>query len=275
MNKENSVIHISESDINLKHKLINIFLQNQESIVALNDEQFITYDSFINSIRNDSSLKITIDELAIYTKEKNNKDNSEWKNTSIDSTRWKCLYANNDKIINYLRSRKPKKVFVRGGLSQELFNYINVYGNEFSTSIIPIDYDNYLSSILEEKSLLIDTDLFSMDLKQEINRYCRFDNDLSSSILNINELCNEAEIYYFVNSFLKGQSFETYVFEFPNNEQFTELTFVEQLRMKAKVNYIYYLSNYMNDPEIRNLVETVMGDLFTEDYIDKENLSPQ
>ena len=153
MNKENSVIHISESDINLKHELINVFLQNLESIVALNDEQFITYESFINSIRNGSSLKITIDELAIYTKEKNNKDNSEWKNTSIDSTRWKCLYANNDKIINYLRSRKPKKVFVRGGLSQELFNYINVYGNEFSTSIIPIDYDNYLSSILEEKSL--------------------------------------------------------------------------------------------------------------------------
>ena len=64
------------------------------------------------------------------------------------------------------------------------------------------------------------------------------------------------------------------MFEFPDNEQFTELTFAEQLRMKAKVNYIYYLSNYMNDPEIRNLVEIVMGDLFTEDYIDKENLSP-
>ena len=268
------VIHISESDVNLKHKLINIFLQNQESIVALDNEQFITYDSFLNNIRNGSDLKITFDELTIYTKEKNDKDNSDWKNTSIDLTRWKCLYANNDKIINYLRSRKPKKVFVRGGLSQELFNYINVYGNEFSTSIIPIDYDNYLSSLLEENSLLIDTDLFSMDLKQEINRHCRLDKELSSSILNINELCNESEIYYFVNSFLKDKSFETYVFEFPDNDQFTELTFTEQLRMKAKVNYIYYLSNCMNDPEIRNLVEIVMGDLFTEDYIDKENLSP-
>ena len=131
----------------------------------MNNKQFITYDSFINSIRSGSSLKITIDELAIYTKEKNSKNSSEWKNTSIDSTRWKFLYANNDKIINYLRSKKMKKVFVRGGLSQELFDYINVYGNEFSTSIIPIDYDNYLSSILEEESLLIDTDLFSMDLK--------------------------------------------------------------------------------------------------------------
>ena len=268
------VIHISESDVNLKHKLINIFLQNQESIVALDNEQFITYDSFLNNIRNGSDLKITFDELTIYTKEKNDKDNSDWKNTSIDLTRWKCLYANNDKIINYLRSRKPKKVFVRGGLSQELFNYINVYGNEFSTSIIPIDYDNYLSSLLEENSLLIDTDLFSMDLKQEINRHCRLDKELSSSILNINELCNESEIYYFVNSFLKDKSFETYVFEFPDNDQFTELTFTEQLRMKAKVNYIYYLSNCMNDPEIRNLVEIVMGDLFTEDYIDKKNLSP-
>lgn len=268
------VIHISESDVNLKHKLINIFLQNQESIVALNNEQFITYESFINSIRNGSNLKITIDELVTYIKEKKDKDNSEWKNTSIDLTRWKCLYANNDKIINYLRSRKPKKVFIRGGLSQELFNYINVYGNEFSTSIIPIDYDNYLSSLLEENSLLIDTDLFSMDLKQEINRHCRFDKELSSSILNINELCNESEIYYFVNSFLKNQSFETYVFEFPDNDQFTELTFAEQLRMKAKVNYIYYLSNYINDPEIRILVKAVMGDLFTENYIDKENLSP-
>ncbi len=268
------VIHISESDVNLKHKLINIFLQNQESIVALNNEQFITYESFINSIRNGSNLKITIDELVTYTKEKKDKDNSEWKNTSIDLTRWKCLYANNDKIINYLRSRKPKKVFIRGGLSQELFNYINVYGNEFSTSIIPIDYDNYLSSLLEENSLLIDTDLFSMDLKQEINRHCRFDKELSSSILHINELCNESEIYYFVNSFLKNQSFETYVFEFPDNDQFTELTFAEQLRMKAKVNYIYYLSNYINDPEIRILVKAVMGDLFTENYIDKENLSP-
>ena len=90
------VIHISESDVNLKHKLINIFLQNQESIVALNNEQFITYESFINSIRNGSNLKITIDELVTYTKEKKDKDNSEWKNTSIDLTRWKCLYANND-----------------------------------------------------------------------------------------------------------------------------------------------------------------------------------
>lgn len=70
MNKEINVIHISESDVNLKHKLINIFLQNQESIIALNNKQFITYDSFINSIRNGSSLKITIDELAIYTKKK-------------------------------------------------------------------------------------------------------------------------------------------------------------------------------------------------------------
>lgn len=274
MNKKNNLIHISEFDINLKHKLINIFLQNQESIVVLNEEQFITYASFINSIRNGSNLKISIDELAIYAKEKNDKNNSEWKNTSIDSIRWKCLYANNDKIINYLRSKRPKKIFVRGGLSQELFNYINVYGNEFSTCIIPIDYDNYLSSILEEKSLLIDTDLFSMDLKQEINRYCRFDKDLSSSVLNINELCNEAEIYYFVNNFLKYHSFETYVFEFPDNEQFTELTFAEQLRIKAKVNYIYYLNNYMNDLEIRNLVEKVMGNLFNEDYIDKKNLSP-
>ena len=76
--------------------------------------------------------------MAIYIKEKNGKYDSEWKNTSIDSTRWKCLYANNDKIINYLRSRKPKKVFVRGELSKEVFNYINVYGNEFSTSIIPL-----------------------------------------------------------------------------------------------------------------------------------------
>lgn len=38
MNKEINVIHISESDVNLKHKLINIFLQNQESIIALNNE---------------------------------------------------------------------------------------------------------------------------------------------------------------------------------------------------------------------------------------------
>ena len=44
--------------------------------------------------------------------------------------------------------------------------------------------------------------------------------------------------------------------------------------MKAKVNYIYYLSNYINDSEIRILVKAVMGDLFTENYIDKENLSP-
>lgn len=44
------VIHISESDVNLKHKLINIFLQNQESIVALDNEQFITYAAFINGI---------------------------------------------------------------------------------------------------------------------------------------------------------------------------------------------------------------------------------
>lgn len=268
------VIHISEADVNLKHKLINIFLQNQESIVDLDNGQFITYDSFINNICNGSDLKITIDELAIYTKEKDDKDNSEWKNTSIDLTRWKCLYANNDKVINYLRNRKPEKVFIRGGLSQELFNYINVYGNEFSTSIIPIDYDNYLRSLLEENSLLIDTDLFSMNLKQEINRHCRLDKELSSSVLNINELCNESEIYYFVNSFLKDKSFETYVFEFPDNDQFTELTLTEQLRMKAKVNYIYYLSNCMNDPKIRSLVETVMGDLFTENYIDKKNLSP-
>ncbi len=274
MNNETNIVHLSDSNINLKLQLINIFLQNQESIVALDDGHFITYKSLMDNIRNGSELKITIDELAQYTKKRMIKDNSEWKDTSIDSNRWKYLYVNNDKVVNYLRSKKPKEVFVMGELSQEVYNYINVYGNEFSTYMIPDDYTSYLNAISTDGALLIDTNLFSIELKKEIERHCRFDGRLSSSILNINELCNEAEIYYFVNSFLKNKSFETIIFEFPDKEQFTQLTFGEKLRMKAKVNYIYYLSNYMNDSEVKKLIETVMGDLFIEDYIDKENLSP-
>lgn len=269
-----NICYISKQEQNLQRKLINLFLKNQEMIVAFDDIHFVTYQSFLNNLLNGSNIEISMDELIAYKKsiEKNNL--SEWKDTSIDLNRWEFLYANNDKIINYIRSKKVETVFIMGHLSQKLYNYINVYGNDFETVLLETSYDNYLEAISHYNSLLIDTDNNAQQLKKEIVKKVRLERFNISKNMSINELCNEAEIYYFVNEFLKYKDYDIVVFEFPDKEQITNLSFSEKLRMAAKVNYIYYLSNYKNDLEIRNLVKTVLGDLFTEDYIDRKNLSP-
>lgn len=144
-NYTKKINYIDRSDKQLMSKLTDIFLKDQETVVALDDESFITYQSFLNYILNGTNLDISIDELAMYKKTmKLNNVQSEWKDTSIDSNRWKCLYANNDKVISYIRSLNPTKVFIMGNLSQELYNYINVYGNNFSTTILETSYENYL-----------------------------------------------------------------------------------------------------------------------------------
>lgn len=274
-NYTKKINYIDRSDKQLMSKLTDIFLKDQETVVALDDERFITYQSFLNYILDGTNLDISIDELAMYKKTmKLNNVQSEWKDTSIDSNRWKCLYANNDKVISYIRSLNPTKVFIMGNLSQELYNYINVYGNNFSTTILETSYENYLKTLTEPCSLLIDTNNNSKKLKNEIERRIRFESSDISKKISIDELCNESEFYYFVNSFLKNKSYETIVFEFPDKTQISNLSFSERLRMEAKINYVYYLSNYKNDPEVKKLIKSVMGELFTDDYLEKKNLSP-
>ncbi len=274
INKE-KICYVNRQEKNLKMKLINLFLNNQETIVTFDDTHFVTYQSFLNNLLKGSNLELSLEEMVEYQKELEKKNNSsDWKDTSIDLERWKFLYANNDKIINYVRSQNPETVFIMGKMALELYNYINVYGNKFNTILLETSYDSYFKALSQPNSLLIDTDNNSKKLKEEIVKKVRFEKlDISKNV-SINELCNEAEIYYFVNEFLKCKNCDTFIFEFPDKEQITNLSFSEKLRMAAKVNYIYYLSNYKDDLEVRKLLETVLGDLFTKDYINKKNLSP-
>lgn len=273
MELKNNFIKLDDNK-DFKQQLIDIFLQNEHAIVTIDDNSFITYNSFLNYIQSGSNLLISIEELAKLQIGNQNLDIEEWQDTSIDSSRWKFLYSDNDKIINYLRSINPQKIYIMGNLAKQLYNYINVYGNSFESIVVSLSYENYLKMLQEEQVLIIDTNNFSLGLKQEILRKQRLVSNEKCQYFNINELCNQAEIYYFVKTFLNNELYESIVFEFPDYDQFEELTFSEQLRIKSKVNYIYYLSNYTKDAEIKKLLESVMGEDFINNYSECQNLSP-
>ena len=49
-NYTKKINYIDKSDKQLMSKLTDIFLKDQETVVALDDERFITYQSFLNYI---------------------------------------------------------------------------------------------------------------------------------------------------------------------------------------------------------------------------------
>lgn len=271
---EESIVQLDITKKDWKTNLINIFLQDKQSIVKIKDDCYITYDSFINNItKGDILYKSTI-EVYYYQKHLAKTQNSAWKTTIIDSSRWRYLYKDNDKVIKYLRSLKPKKVYIIGELSNELYNYINVYGNDFETIILPNNCNSYVDFIASPNSILIDSNNVHPSIKKEIFKESLPQTTCNLKIIDINDLCDEVEIYYFVADVLRNSKFDVTVFEFPDTSLFDNLTKEEQDRINSDLNYIYYLNEASKNPEINKLLEKVLGELYNEDYVSQENLSP-
>lgn len=271
---ESQITYLNIDNVDWQINLINIFLQNKRAVVEVNDNCYITYDSFMNYIMYGQNLYKTKEEVYYYQKHLSKKEKSEWQTTLIDLQRWRHLYSNNDKIINYIRSIKPKTVYIIGELSEELYNYINVYGNEFETIILPNTYESIANFASQQNAILIDTNGLPQHFKNECFKNVTATISSSSQMIDISELCNEAEVYYFITEILTNANYDVTLFEFPDNDQFTNLTAEEQQRIKSNANYIYYLSEADNNPKIKELIKRVMGDLFEEDYLRKEGLSP-
>lgn len=269
--------HVIQLDIRKKDwktNLINIFLQDRQSIVRIKDDCYITYDSFINNITKCESLYKNTTEVYYYQKHLAKTQNSAWKATIIDSNRWKCLYSGNDKVIKYLRNLKPKKVYIIGELSTELYNYINVYGNDFETIILPNTCESYINFINIPDSILIDTNNIHPSIKKEIFKENLPQTTCNPNIVDINDLCDEVENYYFVTEILRNSKLDVTVFEFPDTSLFNNLTKEEQDRINSNLNYIYYLNEASKNPEINKLLKKVLGELYNENYVREENLSP-
>lgn len=273
INEEN-LTYLDITDENWLAKLINIFLQNRQAIVKVKEDCYITYDSFINHIVNGDYLYKTTTEVYYYQKHISKVQSNLWKSTMIDLDRWKCLYSNNDKVIKYLRSIKPKKVYVIGEFSRELYNYINVYGNEFQTIILPNIYESYTTFINDPNSILIDTNNIHPCIKKKIYIEAKTPTNDDSKIIDINDLCDEAEIYYFITEILENAKYDVTIFEFPDSSQFSNLTQEEKDRINSNLNYIYYLNEAANNPKINELLKKVLKELYNEEYVNKENLSP-
>ncbi len=273
INEEN-LVQLDIMDKNWKINIINIFLQNKQAIIKIKDECYITYDSLVNNIINGENLYKTTTEVYYYQKHLMKTQNNAWKATTIDLNRWKCLYSDNDKIIKYLRNIKPVKVYILGELSTELYNYINVYGNEFQTILLPNCFDSYANFIYEQNSILIDTNSIHACIKKEIIEENQLLNISNSKIIDINKLCDEAEIYYFITEILTSNKYDITIFEFPDTNKFKNLNQEEQNRINSNLNYIYYLNEATKNPKINELLKKVLGELYNEKYVNHENLSP-
>ena len=181
------------------------------------------------------------------------------KSNPLDMTydRWKLLYKNNDKIIDYLRSLNIDKVIILGNMKDQLYNYIKMYGNKFDV----VDNINNINNFLN--CLIIDTDNNSIQFKNN-----------SINILSLNELCNFSEYFYFINKICNNHDIHIHTFDFPNIDSLSNLTEDEIKRIKFDHHYRYYYERYKSDDKIYELLKNVFQDLFSDEFIISRNYMP-
>ena len=152
------VIKLDKNNCNLIGRIVDVFLKNEKAVIYLGDNEYVTYHSYIDSIKVNSNMIINYNRMKEDVREVSDLWNN---NTFINKDRWKVLYSNNDKLINYLKSLNIKKLYITGDLSFELYNYINVYGNDFE--VIKMDFDPVvISKLISEGNCVLDTSIESL-----------------------------------------------------------------------------------------------------------------
>lgn len=293
---KNTDINIIQKDRNIMKKIYNHFFSSKNNLYVIDNNNqigLITYNSFITNITNIDKM-IDYDICKIFVDADVDKENfkndhilvindsneiiceyykKQFDTLDIDNDRWDYLYKDNDKVIDYLRSQKMKKVIVLGSLKEKVFNYIKMYGNEFEVENDINNIEDYLKSVNED-CLIIDTDNSLIEFKKELIRSknilsCVKD---SNNILSLNELCNYSEYFYFINTL--NNKIDIHVFYFPDIKEMENITYEEKLRIAFDHHYRYYYDRYRENKKIKNLLQMVLGDLFSDEFIESRNYMP-
>ena len=252
-------VKLNNNDKNFLNNINKIFLEDETSVIVLDDNKYITYHSYMDSIKVNADMIIDENKMEEDIKEIENVWNN---NTFIDKYRWNYLYKDNDKVIDYLRSLNLKKIYVTGELSSILYNYINVYGNDFETEIIDYDLDR-IKEIIDNGETVLDSCLNGLTLKEIL---------FNDNLISLTRLCESVEYYYFANKLSK--KLDVTLFEFPNSDDITSFSLEERKRLDSKIGYIYYLSQYNKDEKITKLLNCIYGEDFMTNFCGLENISP-
>lgn len=290
---------VNVEDKNFEKKVLSIFTKNFHVIYVLKGKKYYGTIAYKDLVFNNFCVKESIDinypkiydrqiieNEVIHILENNdnilffpvcNENNEliyEYKKNNfneaplcIDKKRWDLLYSNNKKISDFIITKKFNKIIVSGKLDKTIKKYI-----ETNTNILCEIYKKNIFELIQQSSndcLIIDTN----NTKQELVSYIiNNESNFKSKIVNllsINNLCDEAELYYFVN-FLETNKIKTYFFLCQTPEQLCNLSFEEKLRIAFDKHYRYYFE-HMGDENIRKIVEKVLGDLYTPEFISSRN----
>lgn len=253
------MFRVNLNDDNFDETVINILLDDEKNIIYLGNNKYITYHSYLDFIKVKTSYIVDECQMKNDIKDTVNVWNN---NTFINKERWNFLYSDNDNFIDYLRKLNLDRIFIVGELSSELYNYINVYGNNFET--IKIDYDiKRIRQLVDNGEFVLDTSLNSLKLKEIV---------FGNNYISLTKLCENVDFFYFVNKFSKTN--DVTVFEFPDNRDINTFTSKEKERIDKKVNYIFYLNEYGKNQEITNLLDNIYGKDFMNRFSGLNNISP-
>ena len=252
-------VKLDTNDKNYFNNINKIFLEDETSVIVLCNNSYITYHSYIDSVKVGYNPIIEEDKMQQDIKEIENV----WSNnTYIDKHRWNYLYKDNDKVIDYLRSLNLKKIYITGELSNILYSYINVYGNDFEVEVIDYALD-IVKKLIDNNEIVLDTCLNGLKLKEIL---------FNKNLISLTKLCENVEYYYFVKKLSK--KLDITVFEFPSTDDITSFSLEQRKRLDSKIGYIYYLSKYNIDEEITKLLNSIYGESFMTKFCGLENISP-
>ena len=244
--------------------LINLFWNDVDIVVKVDEKKYITYESFIRHILLNEDLYYSINKVNRHI-ERNNDERIDWNNLNITDKRFKELYCNNDKIMNYLKKLNYKKIIICGKNSDMVYDYINLYGSDIELIKADIDFTTLMK--IPKDVFIIDTNVESVRMKNYVlkNNY--------SNYSNLNQLCSDAEIDYFKDNYI-DKELNTFIFSFPDKEEFTNLNDEEKERISNNLNYIYYFQNMNHDDSIRNMLINILGEKLILRYKDGVSLTP-
>lgn len=254
MINDNEYVVYNYYDEDLPKKLLSHFLTSKKIVCIKKDDKnlYVTYDSFLDYLNKKKNNFIIGEDEIVEVDDK----------LDITIERWNALYKLNDKIIKYLKSLNYKTIIVTGPYKEQISNELTRYGTNLN--ILCLNEDD-IQKLDKDSSLIIDTNNHISELKRKI---------FNQVVFSLNELCENAEYYYFVNEISKNNSIGIQVFEFPDIKEFTNLTEDEKRRIEFDHHYRYYYERYKDNEEIANLLSRVLGNLFTDEFIESRNHMP-
>lgn len=293
-NKKIKCLDISKS--NVTKKINNYFLNNNHNIFFYNKNKicgYVSYDTYINNIY--SPIKDLIKPCIEYNKNNLKKEadsyvkfNSNGKiileynklkkdNLEVDLSRYNILYSDNNLIIDYIRTMNIKKIYILNDVDNVFYYSILMYGNDFEI------IQNYklkkvedLVNILKCKNtLVIDCNNKLSYYKKIIFQSVKLTNGINNSMFSsLNDLCKNAELYFFVEKILTNNKIKTFIFSLPKIEELTNITEEEKIRIKFDHHYRYYYDRYKDNKNIKALLKKVFSKYFSDEFIESRNHLP-